>query len=543
MVEHQQQQKIPVLPWMREPVDISLLQDRPVDYLPFLHPSLKEALKNTGISSLFPVQVAVWQETVGPGGFERDICVNSPTGSGKTLAYALPIVQRLANPAVKCLRALVVVPTRDLALQVKSVFDAIAPAVGLSVGLAVGQSSIADERSSLIEKPKFASGICYDPEDHSQIPQSSVDILVATPGRLMDHINTTKGFTLEHLQYLVVDEMDRLLREAYQSCLPTVLKLAQSNTTTIFSSNIHLSSPFGPLRTIRRCGTERGFRNKPSPRLCKIVLSATLTQDPGKIAQLDPHHPVLISAKRYELPETLESYEVICDDNKPLYLMALLRKLDGEKCIVFTSSKDSTRKLYGLLKFCDLQIKIQKYSGIHRQEERSKVLKEFRKGEVQVLISTDAMTRGMDVEGIRNVINYDAPEYIKTYIHRAGRTARAGEFGRCFTLLLEDEVEQFKEVLQKAENHSCATYSLSPESIESLHPVYVSVETLALIAWKNNFGGIVEPEDEALETEGVKKEALFEAIEEKLSDFMSLESSSGMVSSILVALCLITVTN
>lgn len=82
-------------------------------------------------------------------------------------------------------------------------FDAIAPAVGLSVGLAGGQSSIVEERLSLIEKFKLGSGICFDPEDHSQVLQSSVDILVATPGRLMDYINTTKGFTLEHLQYLV----------------------------------------------------------------------------------------------------------------------------------------------------------------------------------------------------------------------------------------------------------------------------------------------------------------------------------------------------
>lgn len=79
---------------------------------------LKEALEKMGISSLFPVQVAVWHETIGPGGFERDVCVNSPTGSGKTLSYALPIVQTLSSRAVRCLRALVVLPTRDLALQV-----------------------------------------------------------------------------------------------------------------------------------------------------------------------------------------------------------------------------------------------------------------------------------------------------------------------------------------------------------------------------------------------------------------------------------------
>ncbi|KAG2248117.1 hypothetical protein Bca52824_087745 [Brassica carinata] len=107
-----------VVPWMRAPVDVSHVDSCSLETLPSLHPRLKEALEKMGISSLFPVQVAVWHETIGPGGFERDVCVNSPTGSGKTLSYALPIVQTLSSRAVRCLRALVVLPTRDLALQV-----------------------------------------------------------------------------------------------------------------------------------------------------------------------------------------------------------------------------------------------------------------------------------------------------------------------------------------------------------------------------------------------------------------------------------------
>ncbi|GAB2298260.1 hypothetical protein Dimus_032330 [Dionaea muscipula] len=113
-----EQKSLAVLPWIRNPVDSTIFKECPLNLVPRLDPRLAEALENMGISSLFPVQVAVWLETIGPGSFERDICVNSPTGSGKTLAYALPIVQMLSNPAVKCLRALVVLPTRDLALQV-----------------------------------------------------------------------------------------------------------------------------------------------------------------------------------------------------------------------------------------------------------------------------------------------------------------------------------------------------------------------------------------------------------------------------------------
>ncbi|GAB2298263.1 DEAD-box ATP-dependent RNA helicase 1 [Dionaea muscipula] len=450
-----EQKSLAVLPWIRNPVDSTIFKECPLNLVPCLDPRLAEALENMGISSLFPVQVAVWLETIGPGSFERDICVNSPTGSGKTLAYALPIVQMLSNPAVKCLRALVVLPTRDLALQVKEVFAAIAPAVGLSVGSAVGQSSIAEEISALIKRPNLEAGFRYDPDDPSQRLQSSVDILVATPGRLMDHINSTKGFTLEHLLYLVVDETDRLLREAYQSWLPTVLKLTQS-TDACFPSECKASFPsiYGSFKTIRKFGVERGFKGKPFPRLAKMVLSATLTQDPSKLVQLDLHHPLLVTTgrERYRLPEKLESFKLICEsETKPLFLAALLQNLTGEKCIVFTSSVESTHRLCTLLKFLgNLQVKIKEYSGFQHQRVRSKTLEGFRKGDVQVLVSSDAITRGTDIEGVRNVINYDMTPYIKTYIHRAGRTARAGQPGRCFTLLRNNEVCCFSYFLLKS---------------------------------------------------------------------------------------------
>ncbi|XP_058189820.1 DEAD-box ATP-dependent RNA helicase 1-like, partial [Rhododendron vialii] len=481
--QYQKQKKsVPVLPWMRSPIDVTLIDECPLNLLPFLAPRLEVALQKMGITSLFPVQVGVWQETIGPGSFERDLCINSLTGSGKTLAYALPIVQILSTRAVRCLRALVVLPTRDLALQVKSFFSAIAPAVGLSVGLAVGQSSIADEISELIKRPKLEAGICYDPEAPLLHLQSSVDILVATLGSLMDHINSTKGFTLEHLFYLVVDETDRLLREAYQSWLPTVRQLMRSSDGDLRSLFPHTStfipSTFGSLKTIRRSGVERGFKGKAYLRLVKMVLFATLTQDPSKLAPLDLHHPLLLTTgqRRYRLPERLESFQLICESKlKPLYLVALLQTLQGEKCIVFTSSVESTHRLCTLLNFfSDFQIKIKEYSGLQRQSVRSKALKAFWAGDIQVLVSSDAMTRGMDVEGVTNVINYDIPAYIKTYIHQAGRTARAGQAGRCFTLLRKDEVKRFKKMLQKADNNSCLVYSVPSDSIELLQSAYTS---------------------------------------------------------------------
>lgn len=225
-------------------------------------------------------------------------------------------------------------------------------------------------------------------------------------------------------------------------------------------------------------GVERGFKGKAYPRLVKMVLSATLTQDPSKLAQLDLHHPLFLTTgqTRYQFPEKLESYKVICESqDKPLYLAALLQQLRGEKCIVFTSSVESTHRLCSLLNFFgELQIKIKEYSGLQRQVVRSKALKAFRRGDVEVLVSSDAMTRGMDVKGVKNVINYDVPPYIKTYIHRAGRTARAGQAGRCFTLLRKDEMRRFKKLLQKTDSNSCAAYTLPSDLIESLEPVYMS---------------------------------------------------------------------
>ncbi|KAF5752723.1 DEAD-box ATP-dependent RNA helicase 1 isoform X2 [Tripterygium wilfordii] len=479
MEKAKKKKNVPVLPWMRSPIDVGQFEERPLHLIPCLDPRLKLALQNMGFSSLFPVQVAVWQETIGPGAFERDLCINSPTGSGKTLAYALPIVQTLSTRTVKCLRALVVLPTRDLALQVKEVFASIAPTVGLSVGLAVGQSSIADEIAELIKRPKLEAGICYDPEDHFQKLESSVDILVATPGRLMDHINNTKGFTLEHLSYLVVDETDRMLREAYQSWLPNVLQLTHAHDERLFPcANIFSPTTFGALKTIRRCGVERGFKGKPYPRLVKMVLSATLTQDPSKLAQLELHHPLFLTTgkTRYQLPEKLESYKLVCQSKlKPLYLVALLQNIGREKCIVFTKSVEATHRLCTLLNFFnDLEVNIKEYSGLQRQSVRSKTLKAFREGEIQVLISSDAMTRGMDVEGVRNVINYDMATYIKTYIHRAGRTARAGQTGCCFTLLSKNEVRRFDKMLQKAHDDSSTFHSIPSGSIESLRTVYAS---------------------------------------------------------------------
>ncbi|KAI3965030.1 hypothetical protein MKX01_013961 [Papaver californicum] len=477
MVEQKQKQKkIPVLPWMRTPINVNLVEDILLEHVPELDPRLVEALRNihANFTTLYPIQYAVWKQTIGPGQFQRDLCINSPTGSGKTLSYALPIVQSLSTRNVRRLRALVVLPTRDLALQVKSVFESIAPAVGLTVGSAIGSAPMSDEISELVKRPGLEASVWYDPEKELE---SGVDILVATPGRLMDHINTTKGFTLEHLRFLVVDEIDKLLGEAYQDFLRAVLQLTRSDEEHLFSHMRASQSLLGPLRTIRRSGIERGFKGKPSPRLVKMILSATLTQSPSKLSKLDLHHPLFLTTGRYQLPDKLQLFKLTCDvKSRLLYLAALLHELEGEQSIVFAKSKDSTHELCTMLNCFDLPFKVKEYSAFQPQSLRSKTLRKFREGKIQVLIASDAMTRGMDVEGVRNVINYAMPSHVRTYIHRAGRTARAGNSGRCFTFLARNQVVEFKKLLKEADKDSCSVHNVPEDIFEKLSSVYDSAK-------------------------------------------------------------------
>lgn len=193
----------PVLPWMRVPIAIEASEGTLLEEVQGLDPRLRRALEGTGIEVLFPVQTVAWRETAGGASPAHDICICAPTGSGKTLSYALPVLQALSGCAVPRLRALVVLPTRDLAVQVFGVLAGLCPALGLAACLAAGKASLAAEAQLL------ASG--------------GVDILVATPGRLIAHLEGTPGFTLRHLRFLVVDETDRLLRQAYQGWLPKAM--------------------------------------------------------------------------------------------------------------------------------------------------------------------------------------------------------------------------------------------------------------------------------------------------------------------------------
>ncbi|XP_040107505.1 ATP-dependent RNA helicase DDX51 isoform X2 [Oryx dammah] len=256
----------------------------PIEDIPEVHPDLQKKLRAQGISSYFPVQAAVipalLESTangflVSRGGYRpSDLCVSAPTGSGKTLAFVIPVVQALLHRAVCQVRALVVLPTKELAQQVSKVFNVYTDATPLRVALITGQKSLAKEQESLVQK--IADGF-----------RCLADIMVATPGRLVDHIDQTPGFSLQHLRFLIIDEADRMVDSMHQSWLPRVVAAA-------FPSE----GPKDPCallqRTQPRVVTAASMCCPQMP-LQKLLFSATLTQNPEKLQQLGLYQPRLFS--------------------------------------------------------------------------------------------------------------------------------------------------------------------------------------------------------------------------------------------------------
>ncbi|KFV03152.1 ATP-dependent RNA helicase DDX51, partial [Tauraco erythrolophus] len=452
----------PFLPqWLAQP---KLVQRRikdnlvPIGDVPGIHPRLLKKLQMNGIESFFPVQAevipAILQSAsngylMGQGGYRpKDICVSAPTGSGKTLSFVIPIVQVLLDRVVCQVRALVVLPTKELAQQVSKVFNIYTDGTGLKVVLITGQKSFAKEQEMLVQKK--VTGYC-----------SLADIIVATPGRLTDHISQTPGFSLTHLRFLIVDEADRMIDDMHQNCLNQVVKAAfQVENDSGFNMLFQRTKP-GPVTAASSC--------YPQIPLQKLLFSATLTQDPEKLQQLDLFQPRLFTSvysekkalgdgteneqdtnKKYTLPEGLLQCYVPCDLNsKPLLLLHFMLTMKFTRVLCFTNSREASHRLFLLVKAFG-GVTVAEFSSRLPPSERQRTMKEFEQGKIQLLISTDATARGIDVKGVNYVINYDAPQFIRTYVHRVGRTARAGKVGVAFSLVLRIQERRFLRMLKDA---------------------------------------------------------------------------------------------
>ena len=421
--------------------------DTPDDQLLHLCPETRRQLAELGITEWFAVQATVipallhdprMRHTYLPYTPPHDLCISAPTGSGKTLAYIVPIMELLRTRTIVQLRALILVPTRDLAVQVRDVFEAVAKGSGLRAATITGHHSFRHEQEQLLH----------------------VDVVMATPGRLVDHIRGTPGFTLEHLRFLVIDEADRLLGQSFQEWVSTLLDALE---------------PHGPsdcLCAPPRLWTEsdtwaRDDIQVPQPSVQKLLFSATLSRDPAKISALRLRDPQFIRVRdgaeqgQFALPSSLHQHMLICPTNEKV--LHLLHMLHGDQhirqALCFTKSVDAANRLVHLLLFFEEAwaqataqppLHIHFYSSDLRTSERKQLLRAFERGQVDVLVCSDLIARGIDLPDVRHVISYDVPVDMAKYVHRVGRTARAGRVGDAWSLVEEQEVYHFKRMLSEA---------------------------------------------------------------------------------------------
>ncbi|TIC02138.1 hypothetical protein E3Q17_01498 [Wallemia mellicola] len=412
---------------------------------------LKSRLTDIGFESLFAVQLAAIPLLIGdlkenirhplyPSESPRDICVSAPTGSGKTLGYTLPIVEIISRRLVTRLRALVVLPTRDLVSQVKETFEIFAKGTDLKIGTITGQQSFQQEQAKLVDQTdSVLAGGC-----------SKVDILIATPGRLIDHINSTPNFTLQHLRFLVIDEADRLLNQSFQSWIDRIQVALTTPIQTQPKTDTHDALGYPNSMLIDEKHDLIETFERPQRGVQKMLFSATLTTDPSKIRSLHLNEPKFVIVRNnkvedYAIPTTLEERMIVSETAyKPLILF---KEEVGNGPTVASFSSDLS------------------------PQERQKMLTKFRDGEVDMLISTDVIARGIDIQGIENVINYDIPLDMPKYVHRVGRTARAGLVGKAWTLVEVQEAKYFKTYTKNAKHEVKKARPMTKE-VEPLMEAY-----------------------------------------------------------------------
>ncbi|MCU8071065.1 DEAD/DEAH box helicase [Shewanella sp. SM32] len=356
--------------------------------------SLNSTLVNTlavlGYESPTPIQLEAIPAILA----KRDVMAGAQTGTGKTAAFALPILHHLMSfslsqelTAVRPVRALVLVPTRELAVQVQQSFVKYAKGTDIRIGIAYGGVSI-DAQVAV-----FNAGI---------------DVLIATPGRLLDHLRQG-ALNLKQLSVLVFDEADRMLDMGFMDEIQAVLKQVPSDRQTLLFSATLDAAIFS--------------------------LSKTLLRDP-KLIEV---------AKRNTTAAEIEQVVYAVDaDRKTELVSHLVRSKNWHQVLIFSRTKQGVDKLVQQLNKAD--IITQAFHGDLSQGAREKVLQEFKQGKIQVLVATDVAARGLDIVELKYVINFELPFIAEDYIHRIGRTGRAGSAGLAITLFSQEDALLLEEV-------------------------------------------------------------------------------------------------
>lgn len=529
--------------WLGSPIRVTDDARRPFSELG-ISAEASKILGSKGFKEAFAVQTAVLPLLLPKADLQGDVVVAAPTGSGKTLSYVLPMVQDISQSIGTKLRGIIVLPTRELVQQVQSACESCVSAFPVvkgnrvKIGTAVGNKAFKEEQAAIVGEEQR-----YDPKGHQDwlaqqkartlegsdddlpavsqrkpgvLPDhvvayaSKVNILICTPGRLVKHIEETRGFTLDYVRWLVVDEADKLLAQDYQKWLTLVMKgLGDRNPRT------------------------RAFAgsNKTGPR--KVILSATMTRDISLLKGLELSRPSLVvlegaQAGEQTLPALLKesAIKIREPELKPLYLVDLLNsdllapipqkvgsdaaeKMDedassvsepsdsdsssssgsgsgsgsdsgsdsdssdsdsdsdasseaGDEApkkavasaktrafkttvLIFTKSNEAALRLSRLLAILapDLAPLMGTLNSTTKTSKRAHTLRQFAQGKLRILVASDLVSRGIDLLNLDHVINYDLPITETSYVHRVGRTARAGRAGHAWTLVEYSEARRF----------------------------------------------------------------------------------------------------
>ena len=341
-----------------------------------LHPSLLRGVKELGFTRPTPIQT----EAIPPALAGRDVLASATTGSGKTAAFLLPILHQLMDKSRGTTRALVLTPTRELAAQILDDLNDLAVHTPISAASIFG-------------------GVGMGPQEHAF--RSGVDVIIATPGRLLDHFRMPYA-KLGGLQHLVLDEADRMLDMGFLPDIRRILRHIPTRRQTLF-------------------------------------FSATM---PAPIASLTRellHDPATVTLARRAAPAIgiTQAVYPVAQELKQALLVTLLERGEMQEALVFTRTKHRADRL--TMHLVRNKIEAVRIHGNRSQSQRTEALAGFKSGKYRVLVATDIAARGIDVEALGHVVNFDVPLVPEDYIHRVGRTARAEMTGEAFTFVSPGE--------------------------------------------------------------------------------------------------------
>lgn len=358
-----------------------------------LNDDILDGLDSMGFVEPTPIQ----EQAIGPIIDGKDIVASAQTGTGKTAAFILPVMHRImeSQPEKPRVRALVIVPTRELATQIDQQIE------GFSYF------------TSASSMPIYGGGDANSFDQEKKALTGGVEFIIATPGRLISHLNL--GYVdFSDLDVLILDEADRMLDMGFLGDIMRIIKfIGDGRQTLLFSATM-------PSRIVE---------------LSKKILKSPIRIN---IALSKPAEGVLQGAY------------VVYEEQKPPLIAQLVDKEDLTSVIVFASTKKAVRKVYDALK--RKGISSGTISSDLDQKEREQMLLDFRNRKVKVLVATDVVSRGIDIDGIDLVVNYDVPSDAEDYVHRIGRTARAKSTGVALTLIGPDGQNKFSRIEQLIES-------------------------------------------------------------------------------------------